>query len=90
MDAFTRTLQERGVTMKDGIHPIGLTVPIKKHRTNADKIRAMSDEELAGWISNLYILEDEHAISIYDTRKKSEIYIPDSYGDVLEWLQSEA
>ena len=45
-------------------------------QTNADRIRNMSDEEPYKSIYNL------------DTEKEEEIH--DSYGDLLNWLQSEA
>jgi hypothetical protein len=60
--------------------------------TNADRIRNMSDEELADWIHNMCDFEknEEPYKSIYnlDTEQEEEIY--DSYGDLLKWLQSEA
>lgn len=60
--------------------------------TNADRIRNMSDEELAEWITNMCDIErnEEPYKSIYnlDTDKEEEIH--DSYGDLLKWLQSEA
>lgn len=62
------------------------------HRTNANRIRNMSDEELADWLSNMCNFEkdEEPYKSIYnlDTEKEEEIH--DSYGDLLNWLQSEA
>lgn len=61
-------------------------------QTNADRIRNMSDEELAEWLTNMCDFEksEEPYKSIYnlDTEKEEEIH--DSYGDLLEWLQSEA
>lgn len=61
-------------------------------QTNADRIRNMSDEELAEWIHNMCEFEkdEEPYRSIYnlDTEKEEEIH--DSYGDLLNWLQSEA
>lgn len=61
-------------------------------QTNADRIRNMSDEELADWLHNMCDFEkdEEPYKSIYnlDTEKKEEIH--DSYGDLLNWLQSEA
>ena len=61
-------------------------------RTNADRIRNMSDEELAEWLHNMCDFEkdEEPYKSIYnlDTEKEEEIH--DSYGDLLNWLQSEA
>lgn len=61
-------------------------------QTNADRIRNMSDEELAEWIHNMCEFEkdEEPYRSIYnlDTEKEEEIH--ESYGDLLNWLQSEA
>lgn len=61
-------------------------------KTNADRIRNMSDEELADWLHNMCDFEkdEEPYKSIYnlDTEKEEEIH--DSYGDLLNWLQSEA
>lgn len=61
-------------------------------QTNADRIRNMSDEELADWLHNMCDFEkdEEPYKSIYnlDTEKEEEIH--DSYGDFLNWLQSEA
>ena len=65
---------------------------VKKKETNADRIRNMSDEELAEWLTNMCNFEknEEPYKSIYnlDTEKEEEIH--DSYGDLLKWLQSEA
>lgn len=65
---------------------------VKKRQTNADRIRNMSDEELAEWLTNMCDFEknEEPYKSIYnlDTEKEEEIH--DSYGDLLKWLQSEA
>jgi hypothetical protein len=62
------------------------------NHTNADRIRSMSDEELAEWLTNMCDFEknEEPYKSIYnlDTEKEEEIH--DSYGDLLKWLQSEA
>lgn len=65
---------------------------VEKKTTNADRIRNMSDEELAEWIHNMCEFEknEEPYKSIYnlDTEKEEEIH--DSYGDLLKWLKSEA
>lgn len=61
-------------------------------QTNADRIRNMSDEELAEWLTNMCDFEknEEPYKSIYnlDTEHGEEIH--DSYGDLLKRLQSEA
>ena len=53
--------------------------------TNADRIRAMSDEELALWICGIYDIEEEHGKFI------NGIIIP-GYAphDIEEWLQQPA
>lgn len=60
-----------------------------KRITNGDRIRSMTDEELAEWMHNMVAFEkdEELMLSIYnlDTEETEEIY--DSYGDLLEWLQ---
>lgn len=65
---------------------------VKKTRTNSDVIRNMSDKELAEWLHNMCDFEkdEEPYKSIYnlDTEKEEEIH--DSYGDLLNWLRSEA
>lgn len=60
--------------------------------TNADRIRNMSDEELAEWIHNMCDFEknEEPYKSIYNLDTEQEDEIRDSYGDLLNWLQSEA
>ena len=59
-------------------------------QTNADRIRAMSDEELADMLHNIgsYVENEEPKIDIYIGENKSTI--DDSFGFILEWLQSEA
>lgn len=60
--------------------------------TNADRIRNMSDEELAEWLTNMCDIErhGEPFKSIYNLGTEQEEEIHDSYGDLLNWLQSEA
>lgn len=60
-------------------------------QTNADRIRNMSDEELAEWIHNMCDFEkdEEPYKSIYNLDTEQEEEIHDSYGDLLKWLQSE-
>lgn len=61
-------------------------------QTNADRIRNMSDEELAEWLTNMCDFEknEEPYKSIYNLDTEHEEEIHDSYGDLLKWLQSEA
>lgn len=62
------------------------------NHTHADRIRNMSDEELAEWIHNMCEFEkdEEPYRSIYNLATEKEEEIHDSYGDLLNWLQSEA
>jgi hypothetical protein len=50
--------------------------PIHKQQTNGDRIRAMTDEELARFIS-------DQEFEAYDTA-------PGLAGEILEWLKEEA
>lgn len=54
----------------------------RAHMTNADRIRAMTDEELALWICGVYDIEEENGKFI------NGIIIP-GYAphDIEEWLQ---
>lgn len=60
--------------------------------TNADRIRNMSDDELAEWLTNMCDIErhEEPYKSIYNLDTGQEEEIHDSYGDLLKWLQSES
>lgn len=60
--------------------------------THADRIRNMSDKELADWLTNMCDIErhGEPFKSIYNLDTYNEEEIHDSYGDLLKWLQSEA
>lgn len=61
--------------------------------TNADRIRSMSDEELAEWLTNMCEFmnqEDEEPYkSIYNIDTEKEKIVHDSYGSIMDWLQSE-
>lgn len=70
-----------------------LTIEIgSDNMTNAERIRAMSDEELAEWLTNMCDTErhEEPYKSIYNLDTEQEEEIHDSYGDLLKWLQAEA
>ena len=60
--------------------------PIKEYRmSNADRIRSMTDEELALWICGVYDIEEENGKFI------NGIIIPAySPHDIEEWLQQPA
>lgn len=61
-----------------------------KPKTQADKIRSMSDEELADMLHNIgsYVENGEPLIDIYIGEDKSTV--DDSFEFILDWLQSEA
>ena len=65
---------------------------VQSTKTNSERIRNMTDDELAKWLTNICDIEknEDPYKSIYnsDTRQEEEIH--DSYGDLLKWLQSEA
>lgn len=71
--------------MKDGIHPSGYAQR-KPRMTQADRIRAMSDEELAEFIRELNECCLAGAGMVDCSRNEDCI---DCKGIVLEWLQSE-
>lgn len=58
--------------------------------TNSDRIRNMSDEELAELLHSIspYVEDGEPLIDIYIGENVSKL--DDSHRDILEWLQSEA
>lgn len=62
------------------------------NHTRADRIRNMSDKELAEWLTNICDIERHGKVykSIYNLDTEQEEEIHDSYGDLLKWLQSEA
>ena len=61
-------------------------------KTNSERIRNMTDDELAEWLTNMCDIErhEEPFKSIYNIDTEQEEEIHDSYGDLLKWLQSEA
>lgn len=63
-----------------------------KSMSNADRIRNMSDAELAEWLTNMCDTErhEEPYKSIYNLDTEQEEEIHDSYGDLLNWLQSDS
>lgn len=63
---------------------------VEKKETNADRIRNMSDEELARFIQNIsvYSEDEEPIIDVCIGEIHTTLY--NDYGDILEWLQSEA
>lgn len=63
-----------------------------KKCTNADRIRRMTDEELAVWMHNSDFYDgddDELYMSIYNLDSEKSEDVHDSYGDLLDWLKEE-
>lgn len=62
----------------------------EKKQTNADRIRSMSYEELADMLHNngSYVENGEPKLELWI--KEKQTIIDDSFGCILEWLQSEA
>ena len=79
--------------MKDGIYPSGYAgIRKPKKQTNADRIRSMTNEELAEWLTNMCSFLDadnEPYKSIYNIDTEKEELVYDSYGSIMDWLQSE-
>ena len=63
---------------------------VEKKETNADRIRNMSDEELARFIHNIsvYSEDEEPIIDVCIRETRTTLY--NDYVDILEWIQSEA
>ena len=73
-------------TVKEsGAYLCGVIDERKRKKTNADRIRSMTDEELALWICGVYDIEEENGKFI------NGIIIP-GYAphDIEEWLQQPA
>ena len=69
---------------------IHIAKPKKRKLTNGDRIRKMTDEELAEWLYNMVQFKDseeEYMVGIYNLDSKKEEEVRDSYGDWLEWLK---
>ena len=65
---------------------------LQSTETNAERIRNMTDDELAEWLTNMCDIErrEEPYKSIYNLNTRNEEEIHDSYGDLLKWLKSES
>jgi hypothetical protein len=59
-----------------------------KQKTNADRIRNMSDDELTDFIYSICCFENDEGEDMKLIDEKYEI--PDHCKNILEWLQSEA
>lgn len=61
------------------------------HQTNADRIRAMSDEELADWLARNQIANVAEALAIAKIPYEQEDGLEDEVAkECLEWLQQPA
>ena len=63
---------------------------VEKKETNADRIRNMSDEELARFIRNISVYSEDEEPIIDVCIRETHTTLYNDYGDILEWLQSEA
>lgn len=63
---------------------------VKKKETNADRIRNMSDEELSRFIRNISVYSEDKEPIIDVCIGETHTTLYNDYGDILEWLQSEA
>ena len=63
---------------------------VEKKETNADRIRNMSDEELARFIQNISVYSEDEEPIIDVCIRETHTTLYNDYGDILEWLQSEA
>lgn len=62
-----------------------------KKQTNADRIRAMSDEELANWLARTQYANMMEAAEIFGTKLPfKEETLKGSEKECLEWLQQPA
>lgn len=63
--------------------------PEEKKMTNADRIRNMTDDELADMLHNIgsYVEAGEPLIDIFVDEEKTTI--SDDFGSIKEWLQAE-
>ena len=63
---------------------------VEKKETNADRIRNMSDEELAIFIHNVSEYSEDEEPIIYVCSRETHTTLYNDYVDILGWLQSEA
>ena len=78
-DLLIQDLRRENKELKARVPQCGMTM------TNADKIRSMTDEELAIWICGVYDSEEENGKFI------NGIIIPGyAPNDIEEWLQQPA
>lgn len=59
--------------------------------TNADRIRAMSDEELADWLARTQVANVEEALKIFEIPWEQAPWLKDeAKKECLEWLRQPA
>ena len=63
---------------------------VEKKETNADRIRNMSDEELARFIQNISVYSEDEEPIIDVCIRETHTTLYNDYVDILEWIQSEA
>ena len=61
----------------------------REKRTNADRIREMSDKELTEWIYRIHLEAFKHGRNFDEAEKHEGPKFP-NYIDWLEWLKQEA
>ena len=76
------------VKPNDEICPMSNIASQEKQQTNADRIRAMSDEELADWVARTQIDNVAEALKIAGIPWEKAPGLQDEVKkDVLEWLK---
>jgi crotonobetainyl-CoA:carnitine CoA-transferase CaiB-like acyl-CoA transferase len=66
-------------------------VPRQTTKTNADRIRSMSDEELADWLARTQIANVAEALEVAKIPYEPENCLKDEVAkDCLEWLKQPA
>ena len=65
--------------------------PLTKPQTNADRIRAMSDEELSDWLARTQIANIAEALAVASIQYDPEDGLKDEVAkDCMEWLKQPA
>lgn len=77
------------MTVKDSAaYPCGVLDERKRKQTNADRIRAMSDEELANWLARTQYENMMEAAEIFGTQLPfKEETLKGSEQECLQWLR---
>lgn len=63
---------------------------VKKPQTNADRVRAMSDEELAIWLTSIRLDTINEMCKKFDVEIEMPIPTAENTADVCEWLKQPA